>query len=111
MATRAPRRTGGPGLFHPDLQDVTLDQALRALGDPVRLSIVRALAASAVPMPCHAFDLGVTKSTTTHHFRVLRESGIISQYDKGTARLSELRRADLAERFPGLLEAVLIAGP
>jgi DNA-binding transcriptional ArsR family regulator len=107
MVTRTPSRTAAAPLFHADLHEITLDQALRALGDPVRLRIVRTLATAPEPMPCSAFDLGVAKSTSTHHFRVLRENGIIRQWDQGTARLSQLRRADLVQRFPGLLEAVL----
>jgi DNA-binding transcriptional ArsR family regulator len=109
MVIRGSSPTATAPLFHADLREVTLDQALRAFGDPVRLRIVRTLAAAAEPMACGAFELGVAKSTSTHHFRVLRENGIIRQWDKGTARLSELRRDDLAERFPGLLEAVLAA--
>jgi DNA-binding transcriptional ArsR family regulator len=49
----------------------------------------------------------VTKSTLTHHFRVLREAGVIEQREEGTARLNSLRREDLDARFPGLLDAVL----
>lgn len=51
----------------------------------------------------------MSKSTSTHHFKVLRESGIIAQYDEGTARYSELRTTELEQRFPGLLTAVLTA--
>jgi DNA-binding transcriptional ArsR family regulator len=49
----------------------------------------------------------VTKSTLTHHFRVLREAGVIEQREEGTARLNSLRRDDLDRRFPGLLDAIL----
>lgn len=62
-------------------------------------------------MACGAFDLGVSKSTSTHHFRILRESGIIAQYEQGTGRYSELRGNDLEHRFPGLLPAILAAVP
>jgi DNA-binding transcriptional ArsR family regulator len=51
----------------------------------------------------------VTKSTCTHHFRVLREAGVIRQRQEGTARLNSLRRDELEARFPGLLGAVLSA--
>ncbi len=60
-------------------------------------------------MACVAFDLPVSKSTTTHHFKVLREAGVIHQHYEGTSRLSRLREADLEARFPGLLAAVLEA--
>jgi DNA-binding transcriptional ArsR family regulator len=59
------------------------------------------------PRACGTFDVDVTKSTCTHHFRVLREAGVIEQRALGTARLNSLRREDLDARFPGLLDAVL----
>jgi DNA-binding transcriptional ArsR family regulator len=62
-------------------------------------------------MRCGGFGLPITKSTATHHFRVLREAGVIEQCTDGTARLSSLRREDLDERFPGLLDAILGAVP
>jgi DNA-binding transcriptional ArsR family regulator len=80
---------------------------LHALSDPQRLSIVRCLADDPTPRRCGRFELDVTKSTLTHHFRVLREAGVIDQREEGTARLNSLRRTDLDERFPGLLDAVL----
>lgn len=80
---------------------------LHALSDPQRLSIVCRLAEDKTPRRCGAFDLEVTKSTLTHHFRVLREAGVIEQLEEGTARLNSLRREDLDDRFPGLLDAVL----
>ena len=49
----------------------------------------------------------MTKSTKTHHFRVLRDGGLIAQRVEGTSRMSTLRRDDLDARFPGLLDAVL----
>jgi DNA-binding transcriptional ArsR family regulator len=52
---------------------------------------------------CGSFDLPVTKSTCTHHFKVLREAGVIHQRQEGTSRLNTLRREDLEARFPGLL--------
>jgi DNA-binding transcriptional ArsR family regulator len=60
-------------------------------------------------MACIAFELPVSKSTSTHHFRVLREAGVIRQYYEGTSRMSCLRTEDLGARMPGLLEAVLRA--
>ena len=53
----------------------------------------------------------MSKSTLTHHFRVLREAGVIEQRADGTARLNSLRREDLEQRFPGLLDAVLGSVP
>jgi DNA-binding transcriptional ArsR family regulator len=96
-------------LYHPALEDLQLPAVLHALSDPVRLQIVRELDLDPTPRPCGSFDLGVTKSTCTHHFRVLREAGVLSQVQLGTSKLTSLRREDLDARFPGLLDAVLDA--
>jgi DNA-binding transcriptional ArsR family regulator len=82
---------------------------LHALSDPQRLRIVLQLAERTGPCPCGSFGLDVTKSTLTHHFRVLREAGVVSQAVVGTSKLNTLRRGDLDARFPGLLDAVLAA--
>jgi DNA-binding transcriptional ArsR family regulator len=95
------------GLLHPDNEELEMASVLHALSDPQRLSIVRCLAEDPTPRRCGGFDLDVTKSTLTHHFRVLREAGVIEQREEGTARLNSLRRDDLDRRFPGLLDAIL----
>jgi DNA-binding transcriptional ArsR family regulator len=95
------------GLHHPTPEDIELATVLHALSDPQRLRIVRELSADPEPRPCGAFDVDVSKSTCTHHFRVLREAGVIEQEVLGTSRLNSLRREDLDARFPGLLDAVL----
>ena len=97
--------------FHTKTEDIEMPAVLHALSDPQRLRIVRVLAAESAPRRCGSFDLDVTKSTLTHHFRVLREAGVIEQRVEGTARLNSLRRDDLDERFPGLLDAVLAPTP
>lgn len=93
---------------HPAADDLSLPQVLHALSDPVRLSLVRDLAGGG-EQPCNALELAVAKSTASHHFRVLREAGIIRQRPEGTQYLNSLRREDLDRRFPGLLDAVLRA--
>ena len=99
------------GLMHPTRDELQLADVLHALSDPQRLSVVRTLAECPEPRRCGSFDLAITKSTLTHHFRVLRESGVIDQREEGTARLNILRREDLDVRFPGLLDAVLAEAP
>jgi DNA-binding transcriptional ArsR family regulator len=101
---------GGVGatLMHPERARIELAAVLHALSDPVRLRIVAELAGGD-ERTCKSFDLPVVKSTCTHHFRVLREAGVIRQRLEGTARLSSLRREDLEQRFPGLVDAVLRA--
>ena len=98
-------------LHHPPAGELELESVLHALSDPQRLRIVALLAQDDEPRRCGGFDLLVSKSTLTHHFRVLREAGVIRQQDEGTSRLNSLRRADLDARFPGLLDAILAAAP
>lgn len=93
-------------LGHPERDELELAAVLHALSDPMRLRIVAKLAAGE-ERTCKSIDLPVVKSTCTHHFRVLREAGVIRQRQEGTARLNSLRRTDLEARFPGLLDAVL----
>ncbi|MEU5435306.1 helix-turn-helix transcriptional regulator [Streptomyces sp. NPDC020719] len=96
-------------LDHPARDEIRLEGVLHALSDPIRLSVVRDLAAVDDELSCSHFELPVTKSTTTHHFRVLRENGVIHQVYRGTAKMNGLRRADLEALFPGLLDSILDA--
>ncbi len=98
-------------IAHPARSEIDLATVLHALSDPVRLRMVAALARSEGEPSCGSFDVPVTKSTCTHHFKVLREAGIIRQRQKGTARLNTLRRDDLEARFPGLLDTILHSAP
>jgi DNA-binding transcriptional ArsR family regulator len=93
---------------HPAVEELDLADLLHALSDPVRLEIVAGLAGGD-ERTCGSFDVAVTKSTCTHHFRVLREAGLIRQRQQGTMRLNSLRRDDLEARFPGLLGTILEA--
>jgi DNA-binding transcriptional ArsR family regulator len=79
---------------------------LHALSDPVRLRIV-VLLGDGAEHTCGSIILPVTKSTSSHHFRVLREAGVIAQRIDGKNRFNRLCRAELDQHFPGLLDAVL----
>jgi DNA-binding transcriptional ArsR family regulator len=92
-------------LEQPELDAIELAAVLHALSDPARLEIVRALAAEG-ERQCGSFDLGLTKATRSHHFKVLREAGLTRTRVEGTARYVTLRRDELDARFPGLLDAV-----
>ena len=94
-------------LEHPDREAIDLSAVLHALSDPQRRGIVAELAAGDTPRPCGSFAPTITKSTRTHHFRVLREAGIVEQWKEGTSKMSRLRREDIDARFPGLLDSVL----
>ena len=96
-------------LTHPERDEIELGDVLHALSDPVRRQIVVALAEADGEPSCGSIDVPVTKSTCTHHFKVLREAGVIHQRQEGTARLNSVRRDDLESRFPGLLETILQA--
>jgi DNA-binding transcriptional ArsR family regulator len=90
--------------------ELDLAAVLHALSDPIRLRIVTELADGA-ERSCGGFNLPITKSTCSHHFRVLREAGVISTRVEGKSRINVLRRDPLEERFPGLLDAILHAQP
>ena len=92
---------------HPDREQIDLSAVLHALSDPQRRGIVAELAASDVPRPCGSFAPSISKSTRTHHFRVLREAGLVEQWKEGTSKMSRLRRDDIDAMFPGLLDSVL----
>ena len=93
-------------LHHPDRKDLELTAVLYALSDPVRLAVVTSLCSKG-DQPCGTIELPVAKSTASHHFKVLRECGVILVRQVGTQRCMSLRREDLDARFPGLLDAVL----
>lgn len=99
-------------VFHPPVADLRLPKVLAALADPARLATVRTLARVG-EAPCGRIsrDAGllVSKSTMSHHLRILREAGIIACRIEGARRMLTLRRDDLDSRFPGLLDAVLRA--
>ena len=91
---------------HPPADDLVLERVFQALSDPVRLDVVRRLA-SVKAASCGELDNGRPKSSMSHHYRILRESGLMRTDVTGTAHSNSLRRADLKRRFPGLLKAVL----
>lgn len=91
---------------HPDVADFVLERVLHALSDPVRLDIVRRLAA-VEEASCGELDGGRPKSSMSHHFRVLRDAGLVRTQSIGTTHMNALRRAEIDSRFPGLLAAVL----
>ena len=93
---------------HPPAGALDLATIMRTLGDPVRLEIVRILGDDRARV-CNELSgaLGIPASTGSYHLRLLREAGITRTQAQGTVRLISLRRDDLDERFPGLLDAVI----
>jgi len=92
----------------PDMADVQLVDVLRALADPIRLQIVRVLA-DGRPHPKSMTEWGVDiqKSTMAYHFKTLREAGVTRTIVSGRTHEIQLRREELDDRFPGLVEALL----
>jgi DNA-binding transcriptional ArsR family regulator len=105
-ATMPRSQRGHAELTHPEAAELDLLDVLHALADPTRMTIVRTLRADP-ERACGTFPVEVAPSTLTHHFRVLREAGIIRQRQDGNRRWTTLRAADLEDRFPGLLGTVL----
>ncbi|MDQ0381486.1 ArsR/SmtB family transcription factor [Amycolatopsis thermophila] len=97
-----------PPLPEPARDELRLEVVLGALSDPLRLTIVRKLLLEreAYDHPCGWFGLDRPKSSLTHHFKALREAGILRQRQYGLERRSRVRTEDLNARFPGLLDLV-----
>ncbi|MFJ5266601.1 ArsR/SmtB family transcription factor [Streptomyces sp. NPDC088387] len=91
---------------HPEPDEITLMEVMGALNDPIRVGLVRVLSDGRE----HGWGelrVPVAKSTLSHHLRVLRAAGVTRTRQEGTRCYVELRRGDLDDRFPGLLNAVL----
>jgi DNA-binding transcriptional ArsR family regulator len=95
-------------LYQPERSQIALTVVLHALCDQNRLAIVKVLAARG-ETTCSEFEVTIAKSTLSHHFKVLREAGVIETRVQGTQRHVSLRNADLEARFPGLLKIVITA--
>jgi DNA-binding transcriptional ArsR family regulator len=95
---------------HPLQEQISLPALLHALSDPVRLQIVRELRDGS-EMPCGQLNVPVSKSTLSHHLKVLRDAGVTRTRADGVQRLVSLRRNDVDSLFPGLLSCVLDYDP
>jgi DNA-binding transcriptional ArsR family regulator len=95
----------------PDLDSVDVITLLQALSDPVRLAMVRQLAGCGAggELACGQIEVPVTKSTATHHLKILVRAGVTAEREEGTRKFVRLRREELDQRFPGLIESVLSA--
>lgn len=96
----------------PDMADIELIDVLRAVADPIRLQMIRVLA-DGEPHCKTAAEWGfdVHKSTLSHHFKTLREGGVTITLVDGRNHSIQLRRRELDERFPGLIDALVVATP
>ena len=100
-------------LFHPSIEDITVEGILHALSDPVRVAIYTDVAAQECSHNCSMFltvsDKAIPKSTLSQHFRALREAGLIRGERRGVEMHNTSRCAELEQRFPGLIRAIVNA--
>jgi DNA-binding transcriptional ArsR family regulator len=100
-------------LFHPAIEEVTVEGILHALADPVRVAIYSDIAAQECTRNCSNYltvgDKAIPKSTLSLHFKTLREAGLIRSERQGVELYNVSRCAELEERFPGLIRAIVNA--
>ncbi len=93
-------------ILHPNIEQLNLPTILNALGDPVRLEIIKSLSKEC-EITCSCCNVNLQKSALSHHFKVLREAGIINVRIEGKQRFLSLRKEELEKRFPGILDSVI----
>jgi DNA-binding transcriptional ArsR family regulator len=100
-------------LFHPSIEDITVEAILHALCDPVRVAIFAQIAGSACSRTCSNFlnvsEKTIPKSTLSQHFKALREAGLIRGERRGVEMHNTTRCAEVDKRFPGLIAAIVNA--
>src|SRR5216684_1091902 len=100
-------------LFHPSLEDITVEGILHALSDPVRVAIYAEIVASDCGQTCTSvsmvIDKNIPKSTLSQHFKALREAGLIRGESRAVELLNTSRCTEIERRFPGLLAAIVNA--
>jgi len=99
--------SGMEDLSHPGRDQLRIEAVIAALDHPVRLRVVRTLASAEREMTCTEILPDMTKSSASHHWKVLRENGIVEQRRDGRFLFQRLRRDDLDARFPGIIDAVI----
>ena len=97
-------------LFHPAIEEVTVEAILHALSDPVRVAIFAEIAGQECTQKCSSYMPGngspVPKSTLSQHFRVLREAGLIRGERRGVEMHNVSRCAEIEQMYPGLIGAI-----
>ena len=100
-------------LYHPPLEEITVQGILHALSDPVRVQIYARLARAECATNCSTFlnvnDTPLPKSTLSQHFKILREAGLIRSERKGVELQNHTRCAELNKKFGPMLQAILEA--
>ena len=100
-------------LFHPSIEDVTVEGILHALSDPVRVAIYSDIVGSDCSYNCSNFlkvsEKNIPKSTLSQHFKALREAGLIRGERHGVEMHNTSRCSEIENRFPGLIAAIVHA--
>jgi len=100
-------------LFHPSIDDITVEGILHALSDPVRVAIFAEIAGSGCSQNCSNFlnisEKAIPKSTLSQHFKALREAGLIRGVRQGVEMQNTSRCQEVDKRFPGLIAAIVNA--
>jgi DNA-binding transcriptional ArsR family regulator len=100
-------------LFHPSIEDITVEGILHALSDPVRVAIFTDIATSECSQNCTNFvnvsERPIPKSTLSQHFKALREAGLIRGERRGVEMQNTSRCTEIDQRFPGLIASIVNA--
>jgi DNA-binding transcriptional ArsR family regulator len=100
-------------LFHPSIEDVTVEGILHALSDPVRVAIFAGIVAGNCSQNCSSFlnvsERAIPKSSLSQHFKALREAGLIRGERHGVEMRNTSRCSEIEGRFPGLIPAIVNA--
>ena len=100
-------------LFHPSINDVTVEAILHALSDSVRVAIFADIVSQECTQNCASFttvmERSIPKSTLSQHFKILREAGLIRGERRGVEMHNVSRCAEIEERFPELLSSIVRA--
>jgi DNA-binding transcriptional ArsR family regulator len=100
-------------LYHPPVEELTVQGILYALSDPARVRIFMELMDAKCSQNCSTFininKKPLPKSTLSQHFTILREAGLIRSVRKGVELQNEARCADLEKKFGPMIKEILQA--
>ena len=85
---------------------IPLDKILKALGDPIRLSVIKQLLrAQNQEMTCGSFEYCVQKATFSHHIKILLEAKIICERVEGVRKYLSIN-SEVYKSYPSILETI-----
>ena len=91
-----------------EIEQEKMLKILKALAHPIRLKIIVDLIKDEAEAErhCTSFGLTISKATRSHHFKLLKEVGLITHVDKGNHSLAKLNRVELQKDHPQLLALI-----